>query len=365
MRNRLIVVAATLVVIGAPVAAWLAGLDLPNSTLALVLGSAYLVPGALVVLKADGHRVGFLLVAIGVLFALAVAADAVDDRPLVLTFTSTAFPSVFGLFSVLCLIVPSGDLPESRLARWVVGLIPIALVSILLGPEVVSDVVVDNPIGILPGWTGPIGYLGIAVPLVYALGSLIRRFRRSDGLVHEQLRPVVAGFGLLVSSIIATLVVLFIWFPDAGGNGWVPALFSYVALPFAFMVSVLRYRLYDVGRLVRRTVGYSIVVAVLAGVYAITVLTFDGALTPLLGDGNVPVALSTLVVAVAFRPIASRVRSWVDHRFDRGAYDVDGVLEAARSGLDSAVEHDRIGAVIATVLSAALSPATMAVWIDG
>ena len=241
MPRRLVLVLSCVITVGVPVIAGLMYLDPSEAVLGLVLGLSYLVPGAIVVSRAEGHRVGWLLIAIGLLFSLAVTSG---ENPWVLVFASTAFPAVFALFTVLLFVVPSGRLPEGRPTRAIAfGFLPVGLLVILFSETLVSDSVVANPIGFIPNpVVGVAGYMSVAGGLVFGFAALLVRFRRSTGLLRAQLAPVAAGFGLLVFSIVVTLVILLIWFPNAGGEAWTPAILSYLVLPSTFLVAILTSR---------------------------------------------------------------------------------------------------------------------------
>jgi hypothetical protein len=141
---------------------------------------------------------------------------------------------------------------------------------------------------------------------------------------------------------------------------WFPMLIGYFGVPTAITVAILRYRLFEVDRLASRTVTYGTVVALLALCYAGLVVALR-ALVPV--EGDLPVALSTLVVALAFLPLVRRVQRVVDRRFFRSRYDagvvVARVAEELRGSLDLAEVTDRTETVVTEVFA----PETVSIWV--
>jgi hypothetical protein len=127
-------------------------------------------------------------------------------------------------------------------------------------------------------------------------------------------------------------------------------------------MAMLRYRLYDVDRVVSRSVAYSLVAAVLGLVYAGVVVALQ-TISP--ASGNLAVAASTLAVAVLFNPVRVRVQRWVDRRFNRASYDAAKEVDAFTSRLSSAVDPAAITLDLGAVLAATIQPSSALVWIRG
>jgi hypothetical protein len=135
-----------------------------------------------------------------------------------------------------------------------------------------------------------------------------------------------------------------------------------VALPVCIGVAILRYRLYDIDRIISRTLAYAIVTGLLVGVYAGLVLLATHVLafqTP------VAVAGSTLAAAALFTPVRRRVQHLVDRRFNRARYDADRTVAAFAGRLQDAVDLDTVRADLTGVVHAALEPAHLSIWIAG
>ena len=133
-----------------------------------------------------------------------------------------------------------------------------------------------------------------------------------------------------------------------------------VGIPFASAVAVLKYRLYEIDRIISRTLAYAIVTGLLVGVYAGLVLLA----TQVLGfHGPVAVAASTLVVAALFTPLRSRVQRRVDRRFNRARYDADQIVARFAARLKDAVDLDSVSTDLTTAAYRALEPAYLSLWI--
>jgi hypothetical protein len=133
-------------------------------------------------------------------------------------------------------------------------------------------------------------------------------------------------------------------------------------VPLAIGIAILRYRLYDIDRIISRTLAYAIVTGLLIGIYAGLVLLA----TQVLGiHGAVTVAAATLAAAALFNPVRRRVQRRVDRRFNRARYDADQTVAAFAARLKDAVDLDTVRADLATVVQTALEPAHVRVWTGG
>jgi hypothetical protein len=142
-----------------------------------------------------------------------------------------------------------------------------------------------------------------------------------------------------------------------GGFAW----FGWAALPVGIGVAILRYRLYDIDRIISRTLAYAIVTGLLVGVYAGLVLLATRVLEV---HGTVAVAVSTLAAAALFSPLRRRVQRAVDRRFNRARYDADKTVAAFAARLQDALDLDAVQDDLAGVVHQALEPAHVSVWIS-
>jgi len=204
-------------------------------------------------------------------------------------------------------------------------------------------------------------FLLVAVCLVASLAGQVASWRRSSGERRQQLKWLAAGLAALVASAAIGSVA------GIGTTSGVTAitnaclLVGLVAFSLCICVAVLRYRLFDIDRVISRTPGYAIVTGVLVGVYAGIVLLA----TEVLGfrHSTVAVAAATLAAAALFNPVRRRVQKMVDRRFNRARYDADRVIAAFAARLQDAVDLDAVRADLASSVQQALEPAHISVWI--
>jgi hypothetical protein len=211
--------------------------------------------------------------------------------------------------------------------------------------------------GQLGGWlANPPTWL--AAPVLASIAAIglsfvarqVLSWRRAGGERRQQLKWLASGAAISVSSILLGVLI-----------GSPVPLVGLAALPAAIGVAILKYRLYDIDRLVSRTLAYAIITGLLVGVYAGLVLLATQLLhvrTP------VAVAASTLAAAAMFNPLRLRVQKMVDRRFNRARYDADQTVAAFAARLKDAVELDSVRDDLATVVQQALEPAHLSVWIS-
>jgi hypothetical protein len=212
-----------------------------------------------------------------------------------------------------------------------------------------------NPLGIEALEPFREGAPGVTLVLILVLCilasafSVVVRYRRAVGIERLQLKWMMAA-GLVAALAYA---LLFFW------DGFYIQL-VWTVIPVAIGLSMHRHRLYDIDRLISRTVAYALVVGLLAIVYAGTVFLLRERLP---GRGNIAVAASTLAVAALFNPLRRRVQERVDRRFNRTRHDAWKVAETYTRGLSDQIDPDRIVNGWIGVISETVQPATVAVWV--
>jgi hypothetical protein len=355
------------------VAHW--GSEEPDGVFLLLAGVAFTTVGALISARTDGNRVGWVASATGLsLLGSGVVGFWADQGWLAAGAIGGAlWLSWFFLVGLLMYWFPTGEALSPRW-RWV-GWIGIAS-EILILTYIVSDQLcaeggdpcegwVDNPIGItgVPnpeyGITSGLTFGLLTSFTVLSLISLIVRFVRARGIERLQIK----WFAFAVVSVIGVIVLQenitdVSWIPEFVGN----LLFgiSVLAIPVALGVAVLRYRLYEIDRIVSRTVAYTLVVVVLAAVYVGGVTW----LTSLLPDqSQLVVAATTLAVAALFNPLRRRVQGWVDRRFNRSRYDTQRVMDGFAGSLRDQVDAELVVDGWVGVVSETMQPVSVAVWV--
>jgi hypothetical protein len=340
--------------------------------------------GALVASRRRGNPIGWIFLGQGVAlgvgagFAGGYAAYGLLNEPGSLPlarlfawlahFVIQGGGLVLGTFVIIMLLFPDGRPPSSRW-RWLAWLAVLAsLVSQLataFGAEELPDFHgVQNPLRV--GFAGSVldaaGDWMILVLLVALLGaaaSLVVRFRRSRGAARQQLKLiVVAGVILAVTS--ATGPFWWLVVPTVGEVVW-PLLFAVAlaAIPGAVGVAILRYRLYDIDRIVNRALVYGVLTVLLAGVYAGVAV----GLGTLVGESSLVVAASTLLVAALFRPARRWVQGLIDRRFFRRRYDAARTLEAFTARLREKVDLDSLTEDLVGVVRDTMQPANASLWL--
>lgn len=269
----------------------------------------------------------------------------------------------------LPVLFPDGRLPSRRWrpVAWVVNTAVGGLVMMgMTAPQMQgldTDVTYDNPIGIawMPATEGaPVGdalFLAILVGLVAGIASLVVRFRRSHGAERQQVKWLLAAAALLVMLPLSEVLAPVLGVPEELRVLAFPIVVG--CLPTAITVAVLRHRLWDIDRLVSRTVGYAVLVSLLGAHYLGGVLVLGAGARALTGEsGDLVVALSTLGVAAAFQPLRAGVQRLADRRFNRARYDATKVVDEFGRSLRDEVSRDAVVGHLRQVSREAVRPAS-------
>ena len=352
-----------------------AGLQLDY--LLVVSAAVFTMVGSLILYRTEGNRVGWVMAAIGLsLFVGGVAANLADEGHLVAGAVGGAvWLSWFVLLGLLVYWFPTGRpvTPRWRFLGWLAVLMAAISASYIvadelcveLGPDDRCEVWVDNPIGIegVPnpeyGDLSTVGYMTLVVFVLLSAISLVVRFIRARGVERLQLK----WFAFAVVSLIAATVAQ----ETLADILPIPSLvwdvfwgLAIVALPVAIGLSVLRYRLYEIDRIVSRTVTYVLVVGLLGAVFfgLVTLVT-----SVLPAESDLAVAASTLAVAASFNPVRRRVQVWIDRRFNRARYDAQRVMDSFAASLRERVDPTDLSNGWRDVVADTMQPAAVGVWV--
>jgi hypothetical protein len=191
--------------------------------------------------------------------------------------------------------------------------------------------------------------------LVAAVCSLVIRFRRSHGVERQQLKWFTYAGGLVLLTPLGSFLV-----PDLGNLPFVVV----IALPIAVGIAILRYRLFDIDRLINRTLVYGLLTAILGLGYAATVLILGQLFGGVGGDPpSWAVAGATLTVAALFQPTRRRIQQAVDRRFNRRRYDAAKTIEAFSARLRQEIDLDTLSAELLAVVNQTIQPTQASLWL--
>jgi hypothetical protein len=355
----------------------------PASGAALVLAAVSAATvGAVLAARRPAHPVGWLLLGLGL--ALSVQGLTYDYSRYGLVARPGALPGAAYLAGLnngvvllwvscagfVLLLTPTGSLP-SRRWRWWAWVAAAAAAVWLLGSVVDPAPLRPEYPAIANPLAAPALYdavLEVAVPaagvvvlaaLVVGAASLVVRFRRARGVERQQLRWLAFAAVLASAALLVALAAL-----ATASNDW--DLFNVALgacaalLPLATGAAILRYRLYDLDRIVSRTLAWGLLSVLLGGGYAAVVLGL-GQLLP--RDSSLAVAAATLAVAGAFQPARRRVQAAVDRRFDRRRYDAARTIAAFSARLRQQVDLDTLTAELLAVVDQTVQPTSASLWL--
>lgn len=387
-------------VLGAPVAlllvigtvVWLisgGGISTTSVVVPIAAISA-LAMGTVLVTRLPHHLVGWVLWIDGVALALTVITLGLAQLSLVAD--PAAVPgevwlawvnvwvgdlALFVLPLFLPLLYPTGHLPSRR---WrpaaICGVVSLALYvgAAALAPFPPGDYPagVANPLALsgtgadlvrtLDAILSPV----MALLLVLALASLVIRYRRAAGVERQQLK------WLAFVGAIALLALMVAGLAGGAADGplatidslaWLVGIGALALMPATIGIAVLHYRLYEIDRLISRTISWGVVTVLVGALFVGMILALQAILAPVTGSNELAVAGSTLVAFVLFAPIRRRVQLLVDHRFNRARYDAQHTVAAFASRLSDDVDIEAVRAEIITTIERAVQPASVSLWL--
>jgi hypothetical protein len=325
-----------------------------------VLGAVSMfLTGAILVLKVPDNALSWLVLAVATGLGIMTLFDT-ETGPGAMVGGLALFLIVLpGLGVYLPLWFPTGRPPTPRW-RWVSVM---TLVGALLIPVsgIVVDVIEGGNSSDIQGCTsiatclGSLGLLLLLLGVVAAIVSLVFRWIGSRGVERFQMKWLVLAFGVFLIGVLAE----FAGFQDSiVANIFLPA--GLLLIPVTIVVAVTRYRLYEIDRILSRTVTYTAVVVLLAAVYfgGITVTTVF-----LPSDSPLAVAASTLAVAALFNPLRRRVQGWVDRRFNRSRFDTQQIMDEFAETLRDGVDSNEMVRGWIRVVSETMHPASAGAWV--
>ncbi|HEY6296368.1 MAG TPA: hypothetical protein VIX15_11940 [Streptosporangiaceae bacterium] len=356
-----------------------------NGVIGAVIGVPCAAVGVVVARRQRDNPLGWLFLVVGVCLFLCTDGAAYATLRYRLGYhlplgqVGLVLNEIWGpslvLFVVAVLLFPDGRLP-SGFWRWAFRVYGVLFAMLLAATAVaIADALAAHPVrvdsnGGLLAVDNPVGWFNAAQGLLIvsmlglSLAFIARQaltWRRSTGERRQQLKWLASGatVSLVCLGVAGAL--------SGSGNGLTLvgvlsgiAWFGVAALPVSIGVAILKYRLYEIDRIISRTLAYAIVTGLLVGVYAGLVLL---ATEVLKFHSTVAVAASTLVAAALFNPVRRRVQHAVDRRFNRARYDAERMVTAFAGRLQDAVNPDAVRADLISVVHTALEPTHVSVWL--
>jgi len=351
---------------------------------------AFVLTGAVILSRQPGNVIGLLLVVpvvsfvlVDVIFQIPQTAPAELSAALWLQLWFDNWSWVLLIFPLfhLLLVFPTGQLISGRW-RWVVW-IELLMVAVMVFGAAFGQVIgplntegwtvnawtVPNPVGFIPitafGSTfEAIWGAGLFFMTGAAFAAVIVRFRRGGAVERQQLKWLlfsVSMFGLVYGGAALTL-------GEITSGSWGDLLFglSVIGVPVSIGIAVLRYRLFDIDLIIRKTLLYAAVTGLLVGVYALSVFVLQTLVGDIVGEGSpLTVATSTLLIAALFNPLRRRMQDLIDRRLYRGKYDAQKVIDEFVAIARDEADMDRLSHDLLALVDQTVKPTVKGLWVKG
>jgi hypothetical protein len=345
---------------------------------------AYVSMGALIYHQRPGNRIAWVLAAGGLLIVLAFSGftvgatrylqfgveDAIGGWFALLGAT-TLGPALYVAVPLVAILFPDGHLPGPRWRLPVVVVTGFMAASALIGliqPGPVESELGVNPLGVDSPAVASLRELGLALlPIgllasaILAVASIAVRFRRGSATERAQLKWLLAAVALCAVLLPPSFI------DDNGPSGFslldTLAMASLALVPLSVGVAVTRYRLYEIDRLISRTIGWAVVTVVLAGVFVGLVVLLQAILAPVTRENTLAVAASTLVALGLFGPLRRAVQRAVDRQFDRARYDAQTTTAQFLDRVRNEVDLGTLRAELVATATDAVRPTDAGLWL--
>jgi hypothetical protein len=354
----------------------------------LLFYASYAAVGGILALRRPRNPIGWLVVVAAFGFAgttvpLNLDVAGLQDgsgpwRDFLLAWVSSwASQATFGSFVALTLMFPSGMLPVGRWRKPAIALLVACTLSTILGA--LAPTITVNPDGgfvsvPFPNRLSPLSGAWAALPfdslflvsivsLVIGVVAMLLRYRRSTGIERLQLRWLVAAMAFVVLAITFGLSSLLFVGDEIGLLVWIPAIVAYPTIPAAIYIAITRYRLYEIDRVVSRTIGWAVVTAALASVFVGTIIGLQALLAPFTNNNTLAVAGSTLLAAALFQPLRAWVQRAVDRRFNRARVDAQRAIDGFGAHLRDEVDLDALHGRLLVAAGATVQPNGAGLWL--
>ena len=369
--------------LGRPTVRGVGGLTLGDLSFIVAFGS-FLPLGAFIAARRPENPIGWVMAVMGFSILVSDAMAEYAIRGLLLdpgslpgaTLISwlsamVGIPGI-GFLSFLMLLFPTGRLPSPRWrwAAWAaaIDLLALFIGSIFLWPYRGARLIIaeEAPSEYFLGDVLEASWIGMILFGIVGLISLVVRFRRATGIERQQLKAMA-----FVASVVTVFVSFEVLAFDALGIkdesfravSEVILNLAVAGIPVTVALAILRYRLYDIDRVINRTLVYGALTAILIGIYVAMVFGIQALLAPVTAKSDLAVAASTLAVAGLFRPVRTRVQGFIDRRFYRRKVDAQRTLEEFTGQLRDEVDLSSLTSRLTFVVGETMQPAHVSLWV--
>jgi len=350
-----------------------------------VMGVTFASVGTLLVIRRPRNAIGWCMVLIGIGYGVggfwaattfSVAAIGTESAMRTVQFTgwlTVLFTTLGGIVFAIGFIFPTGRGHTPRWDRWirlcaVSG--PFWLLMILFQPGPLNIFpTIENPMAFAPDLRPSLGMqysqlvlAGLPAFMAVLVWSLVSRYRLAGATERQQLKWFALAIGVSIGAVsVAGFGAVVSDDPPAAGL----AVFGFAGalVPVAIGIAILRHHLYDIDRIISRTIAYAIVTGTLGVIFTALLLSLTGAMATVAGGETIAAAASTLTAFALFQPIRRRVQLAVDRRFDRSRYDADTTVRTFAARLRGDLDLGTVRAEIVATATSAVRPASAGVWL--
>jgi hypothetical protein len=366
-----------------PIVANTFGLGPSGMVAFVVLGISWATVGALLMVRRPENVVGRYMVIVGAGYSLSILAAAVTfgavashDAGLAraAAWWTVLLSSIGELVLYLAFIFPTG---RGHTPRWdlvgriflVAMLFVLAWLLVQPGPMHLFPTI-DNPITGGPDLRPLLGTTPAAtvfafsvVTLPILLGAVVSRYRAADRVQRQQLKWAFAAISLCVAALLLTAVVAV---AGRGRSSEAPLTMYAIAgalIPVAIGIAILRYHLFDIDRIISRSLSWALISGILGVTFAAAVIVLQAAMTGFTQGQTIAVATSTLVAFALFQPVRRRVQAAIDRRFDRSRYDAERTASAFAGRVRSEADLETLEDDVTRTVHESLHPRSAAIWV--
>jgi len=357
----------------------------------LIFYGTHALLATVLIIRRPRQAIGWLLLVIAFGFIGTTSEPQVDLAPLLAGAAS--WPdfialwvnywsgySTFTAYAALVLVFPSGHFERGtggQIGRALVGIGITLTVLVAVAPEIgvnvnggTTTIAVPNRLAMFPDlalwFVVPFDVMiaPVIAVLVVSLLLTLRRYRGATGIERLQLRWLVAAFSAVVLGVVSGITLSAVA-GDLGGLVWMPAILAYPTVPLAIYFAVTRYRLYEIDRIISRTIGWALTTGLVAAVFGLLIVGLQALLAPLTSASTLVIAGSTLAAAALFQPLYRRVQTAVDRRFNRRRVDAQHTLDAFGSQLRDEVDLQAVSGLLVVAAGQAVQPRSVGLWTRG